>query len=77
MGRIVIPKEMRRTLKIKEGDPVDIYFKEGAICIEPFKIECVMCGDTEHRLISRNGVLICEDCIKYLAAYLPEDKEGD
>ena len=25
LGRVVIPKEMRRTLRIKEGDPLEIY----------------------------------------------------
>ncbi len=25
LGRIVIPKEIRRTLRIKEGDPLEIY----------------------------------------------------
>ena len=25
LGRIVIPKEIRRTLRIKEGDPLEIF----------------------------------------------------
>ena len=25
LGRVVIPKEMRKTLRIKEGDPLEIY----------------------------------------------------
>ena len=30
LGRIVIPKEIRRTLHIKEGDPLEIFTdKEG------------------------------------------------
>ena len=30
LGRIVIPKEIRKTLRIKEGDPLEIFTdKEG------------------------------------------------
>ena len=32
LGRIVIPKEIRRTLKIREGDPLEIYTeKDGGV----------------------------------------------
>ena len=32
LGRIVIPKEIRRTLRIKEGDPLEIFTdKEGEV----------------------------------------------
>ena len=27
LGRVVIPKEIRKTLRIKEGDPLEIYRK--------------------------------------------------
>ncbi len=29
LGRIVIPKEIRRTLRIREGDPLEILRGEG------------------------------------------------
>ncbi len=29
LGRVVIPKEIRRTMKIKEGDPLEIFTGEG------------------------------------------------
>ena len=27
LGRVVIPKEIRRTMRIREGDPLEIYFR--------------------------------------------------
>ncbi|HPE95981.1 MAG TPA: AbrB/MazE/SpoVT family DNA-binding domain-containing protein, partial [Bacillota bacterium] len=29
LGRIVIPKEIRRTMHIREGDPLEIYTETG------------------------------------------------
>ena len=29
LGRVVIPKEIRRTLHIREGDPLEIFTEEG------------------------------------------------
>lgn len=29
LGRVVIPKEIRRTLAIREGDPLEIYTTDG------------------------------------------------
>jgi transcriptional pleiotropic regulator of transition state genes len=65
LGRVVIPKEMRRALKIKEGDPVDIYLKDGVICIEPFRLQCVCCGNcNEDKLVVVDGVHMCPECVE-------------
>ena len=37
LGRIVIPKEIRRTLKIREGDPLEIYTeKDGGVIFRKY-----------------------------------------
>ena len=34
LGRVVVPKEIRRTLRIREGDPLEIYTdREGQIIL--------------------------------------------
>ena len=37
LGRVVIPKEIRRTLKIREGDPLEIFTdREGEIILKKY-----------------------------------------
>ena len=37
LGRVVIPKEVRRSMNIKEGDPLEIYTtNDGAVCFKPY-----------------------------------------
>ena len=37
LGRIVVPKEIRRTLRIREGDPLEIYTgREGEIMLKKY-----------------------------------------
>ena len=45
LGRVVIPKEIRRTMRIREGDPLEIYTdKDGGVI---FKKYSLMGGLTE------------------------------
>lgn len=40
LGRIVIPKEIRRTCHLQEGDPMEIYLgRDGEIILKKYDIE--------------------------------------
>lgn len=36
LGRVVIPKEIRRTLRIREGDPLEIYLEDGGVVFKKY-----------------------------------------
>ena len=47
LGRVVIPKEIRRTLGIREGEPLEI-FTEGRDTVCFRKYETNLCGEGDH-----------------------------
>ena len=67
LGRIVLSKELRRTMNIKEGDPLEICTDEGSIILKKYINQCVCCGSGDSdRLVEKNGVLICPKCVEEL-----------
>ena len=42
LGRVVIPKEIRNTLGIHDGDPLEIFIdpKEKSVCFKPYLPFC-------------------------------------
>ena len=38
LGRVVIPKEIRRTLKIHEGDPLEIFLENNCVCFQKYSV---------------------------------------
>lgn len=38
LGRVVIPKELRRNLKIREGDSLEIYVNDDMICFKKYQL---------------------------------------
>lgn len=59
LGRVVIPKEVRRMMKIKEGDPMELFLEDDKVC---FKLYSSGCKDDIKRLI--DGVSD-DDCATY------------
>ena len=38
LGRIVIPKEIRRNIGLREGDAMEIFLEDNRICLEKYSI---------------------------------------
>lgn len=39
LGRVVIPKEIRRTLKLREGDPLELFLgEENTVCFKKYSV---------------------------------------
>lgn len=63
LGRIVIPKEIRRIMDINEGDAIEIFKERNSIVFRKYSTSCSICGSSE--AIKRyNGVGICSNCRK-------------
>lgn len=38
LGRVVIPKEIRRAMRIREGDPLEIYTTKEGVCFRKYSL---------------------------------------
>ncbi|EHN17108.1 AbrB/MazE/SpoVT family DNA-binding domain-containing protein [Clostridium sporogenes] len=65
LGRIVIPKELRRTLNIEEGDGLEIYTEGEQIILKKYAPACIFCGEAKE-VINYKGKNICKSCLKEL-----------
>jgi transcriptional pleiotropic regulator of transition state genes len=68
LGRVVIPVELRRTLKISEGEALEIYVDSDRVIFKKYEpsCSCVFCGNADDTKIFR-GKNICPDCYAELA----------
>ncbi|OUB93398.1 AbrB family transcriptional regulator [Bacillus thuringiensis serovar medellin] len=61
LGRIVLPKELRRTLGIAEKDPIEIFVEDEKIILQKYKTydACAITGDISEKNISlANGQIV-------------------
>lgn len=63
LGRIVLPKEYRTILQIKEGSILNIKIEDNVLLINKAKNSCVFCNST-NSLIDFESQFICNDCCK-------------
>ena len=57
-GRIVLPKELRSTLKIGEKDSLEIFVEDSMIILKKYEPACMFCGSMD-RITNFKGHNIC------------------
>ena len=63
LGRIVIPMELRKSMDIKEKDPLEIFTDQGSIVLKKYSNTYVFCGEGED-IIEFGGKHICPACFE-------------
>lgn len=65
LGRIVLPKELRNTLKIGHKDAMEIYVEDECIIIKKYEPACIFCGSASD-VVTYLDKKLCKDCIEKL-----------
>lgn len=66
LGRIVIPKEIRRTLGIENGDALEVFVNGSQIVFQKYEPGCNVCGIADEIEQVINGTRICKSCVKLI-----------
>ena len=74
LGRIVVPKEIRKKLGIANTDPVEIYVEEDKIILKKYLPVCHFCSGTDD-IVEYMGKTICQECISRLSSGANSDED--
>jgi len=60
LGRVVLPKELRNTLNIKETDPLEIFVDGESVIFKKYEREeaCIMTGKVSNENMHLSGGLV-------------------
>ena len=77
MGRVVIPKEIRKQLQIENDvDSFEIFMDGDTVLLRKFQPSCIFCNTILHESVQLEGYSVCTDCINRLQA-LKEELETE
>ena len=65
LGRLGIPKHMRKALGVEDGEPVELYLDGNTLIIKKASNACIFCDNTES-LTLFNGKYVCAECTSKL-----------
>ena len=75
MGRVVIPKEIRKFLDMTEGeDAIEIYMQDDCIVLKKHKPSCIFCS-AEEDCIEFENQTVCKSCIEKMQMINQANKE--
>ncbi len=72
LGRVVIPKEVRKKLNIDHGDHLEIEIKEDKIILKKHDPTCIFCNASDY-IVNYKGKNICHDCMLRIKLLFGED----
>lgn len=61
LGRIVLPKELRRNMNLNQGDGMELFVEGNTIMLKKYIPECSYCGSHEN-LIEHRSIKLCYSC---------------
>lgn len=67
LGRIVLPRELRRTLDIETEDSLEIYVNGTQIILQKYEPACIFCGNAKD-IVNYKGKNICHECLAEMAS---------
>lgn len=68
VGRIVLPKSIRKEFSLADGDDyVEIFTEHDSILLKKYERNCIICGNVEG-LVSVKDKKICQDCLAQIKA---------
>ncbi len=65
LGRIVIPKPIRKKYDLELGDSLELFNEADGILMKKYCMTCAFCGSDDD-LVKFKDKTICEKCIKEL-----------
>ena len=66
LGRVVVPKELRKKLGIANTDPVEIYVEGEKIILTKYHPACHFCGSIDG-VVEFKSKIVCRTCIEELS----------
>jgi stage V sporulation protein T len=58
LGRIVIPKEIRRNIGLREGEPMELFLEDNCVCLKKYSPSDEDLAVSCHKYISDRGAYI-------------------
>lgn len=67
LGRIVLPKSLRRQLNINIGDNIEMFVDdEGNVVLDKYLPRCIFCEEISENMVEYKGKNICRDCLSLM-----------
>ena len=79
LGRIVLPYDYRRKLRLKDKSVLEVTLRNGEIVLKPINLEhfCTVCEQEKEEELSavNQKVRICHDCLKKIKDIMESSEE--